>query len=604
MDTAIFEELHNQVLRAVDDKFRSTNVFRTEAGQVNNAMKRVDASLLGLKEIVSGLMSTAARRSGTASKTLNDSMSGNNSLPDLVSHVENYRNEVDYDMELNKKINAISDLVYTIGVDAKLLEAKARMIALSESVAELERTTGEIRAVQARITRSIAGAAKAIGNIKSSGYVDETIAAIRSSFNRAGTSLATIAAAQRKVLDSMAFVESSVQRIRTVSREQASKSELQVNSIATEQEQFVAGVGKRVEQFTGLLIAVSLTIIVLVLILSVSTIISVLRPLNSLTETITTIATTGDFTRSATNNSRDEVGITVQAFNSLIANFTQIIETISRSSNQLAATSRELNNATRGIHTTLDQQSDKVGLIAEASREMSRSITVISSNSGMIAHSTADARSVAETGAMVVRQTGDEVREIARAVEASTAAMQTLHDRSTQVGEIVDVIMAITDQTNLLALNAAIEAARAGEHGRGFAIVADEVRKLAQSTAEATVGITERIRGIQQDADQAVRTMRGSLQRVRTGVEHAGQAGTALEGIVHSIEQLGNMACEIASATEHLTNSAEQISIDMTVIDQVSRQAVQSTTTIADESANLAQLSDGLRNEVSRFTYC
>lgn len=91
---------------------------------------------------------------------------------------------------------------------------------------------------------------------------------------------------------------------------------------------------------------------------------------------------------------------------------------------------------------------------------------------------------------------GLEVQGIAQAVHESTLIMQALNERSQQVGDIVDVIIEITDQTNLLALNAAIEAARAGDHGRGFAVVADEVRKLVTSTAEATVGITLRIKSV------------------------------------------------------------------------------------------------------------
>jgi methyl-accepting chemotaxis protein len=244
-----------------------------------------------------------------------------------------------------------------------------------------------------------------------------------------------------------------------------------------------------------------------------------------------------------------------------------------------------------------------VGQVAAAAVEMSQTITMISQNTARIAHSAKESKELAANGATIVSQTGQEVQEIARAVQESTRVMESLNERSQQVGEIVDVIMGITDQTNLLALNAAIEAARAGEHGRGFAVVADEVRKLANRTAEATIGITERVKAIQSDAGQAVIAMNISLERVKRGVDHAGQAGDSLRQIVESVSSLQDMASEIATATVELGSTAEQISTDIVAIEQVSEETVKAAAAIAVESDALAGISEELRYEISRFTH-
>lgn len=603
MDIGIFSELHDQVLKATDEKFKSMAVFKDEASKVNGAMARVDKSLVGLKEIINGLVISASRRATTATKTLNETISDKSAVPDLLTNVQNFRNEVDNDMELNKKINAINDVVYSIGVDAKLLDAKARMIMLSENPAELDRATAEVRTIQTRIMRSMAQAGKGIKEIKSSGFVDDAVAAINSAVASAGSSLTTISASQHKVLDNMALVETSVKKVKLVALEQGQKSEANVQSTAQEQQNFVNLVTQRVDLFKKLLIVISLAIIALVLFLTITTTVCIIQSLTRLNGSIVTIAETGDFTQTAVIKNNDEFAVTINAFNKLLDSFSRILAKVSESSDKLTGTSQELTQTAQAIHSTAQEQSTSVGQAAAAAIEMSQTIAMVSQNTSRIALSATEAKELAANGAKVVSQTGLEVQEIARAVEESTRVMQTLNERSQQVGEIVDVIIEITDQTNLLALNAAIEAARAGEYGRGFAVVADEVRKLATNTAEATVGITERVKAIQSDAGQAVSAMNKSLERVKLGVEHAEQAGDSLKQIVESVASLQGMASEIATATVELSTTAEQISSDIVAIEHVSAETVKAAAAITVESDALARLSVELKDEVNRFTH-
>lgn len=477
------------------------------------------------------------------------------------------------------------------------------MIMLSETPAELDKATGEVQAIQARISRNMSQAGTGIKEIKSSGFVDDAVAAINSAVASAGTSLRTISTSQRKVLENMALVDNSVKKVKAVALEQGQKSEANVQSTAQEQQKFVNVVIQRVDLFKKVLFAVSLVVIMLVLFLTISTTICIVRSLTRLNGSIVTIAETGDFTRTAEIMNNDEFAVTINAFNKLLDSFSKILTKVAESSGKLTVTSQELTGTAQAIHSTTREQSSRVGQVAAAAVEMSQTITTISQNTSRIAQSATDARQLAASGAEVVTQTGVEVQEIARAVHESTRVMQALNERSQQVGDIVDVIIEITDQTNLLALNAAIEAARAGDHGRGFAVVADEVRKLANSTAEATVGITERVKAIQADAGQAVTAMNKSLERVKLGVEHAEQAGDSLRQIVESVASLQGMASEIATATVELSSTAEHISTDIVAIERVSEKTVKAAAAIAVESDALAGLSVELQDEISRFKH-
>jgi methyl-accepting chemotaxis protein len=343
--------------------------------------------------------------------------------------------------------------------------------------------------------------------------------------------------------------------------------------------------------------------VALALLISITTMVCINRSLKRMTDSFTEIAETGDFTKSAVIRNDDEFGVTIRAFNKMVESFTGIITAVSVSSAKLSDSSRGLTGTAQDIHATIGNQTANIGQVAAASMEMAQTVTLISANTARIAAAADDARGIAATGARVVGMTGDEVQEIAQVVRESTQVMNELRDRSQQVGEIVDVIVEITDQTNLLALNAAIEAARAGDHGRGFAVVADEVRKLANSTAEATVGITERIKSIQADTEKAVGTMSKSLERVGRGVDYSRQAGDSLRQIVESVSHLQGMTSEIAVATVELTKASDGISADILAIERSSADSVQAAAHVAGESDKLANLSVELKDEISRYTF-
>ncbi len=142
-------------------------------------------------------------------------------------------------------------------------------------------------------------------------------------------------------------------------------------------------------------------------------------------------------------------------------------------------------------------------------------------------------------------------------IQQASGSVDSLHQRTGQIGGIVQLIKAIADQTNLLALNAAIEAARAGEAGRGFAVVADEVRKLAERTTQATAEIAGLVGAIQEETRSAKLIM-------DDGADSAGRCSSDAESATRAMGELLALAQDMAhtAAASSLLSNVEHANIE------------------------------------------
>ncbi|MBD3331961.1 chemotaxis protein, partial [candidate division GN15 bacterium] len=246
-------------------------------------------------------------------------------------------------------------------------------------------------------------------------------------------------------------------------------------------------------------------------------------------------------------------------------------------------------------------QSNQVNQVSTAIEEMTATILQSSKNAGEAKETAEGASGTATSGGQVVNDTIQGMQRIAGVVRESAESIGKLAKSADQIGEIIGVIDDIADQTNLLALNAAIEAARAGEQGRGFAVVADEVRKLAERTGKATGEITDMIKGIQTETNDAVGSMETGIQEVDKGRELADQAGNSLTEIVNMSQRVMDMIQQIATASEEQSTAAEQISKNIEHISSVTKESASGAEQSAAAAEELSRQADGLQAMVARF---
>ena len=193
--------------------------------------------------------------------------------------------------------------------------------------------------------------------------------------------------------------------------------------------------------------------------------------------------------------------------------------------------------------------------------------------------------------------------------------IEQLGEKSQQIGVIIDTISSIAEQTNLLALNAAIEAARAGEHGRGFAVVAEEVRKLAEQSQESAGEISKVVVGIQQDTENAVKSMKDGVGQVKKGTGAVKEAGSSFGHIAEmvskvadnsnamdgAVAELANHTMKINEAIEKINTMSRSVASEAETVSASTEEETASMLEIADASRKLAEQAQDLQNALSKF---
>ncbi|MEC5398191.1 methyl-accepting chemotaxis protein [Uliginosibacterium sp. H1] len=301
-------------------------------------------------------------------------------------------------------------------------------------------------------------------------------------------------------------------------------------------------------------------------------------------------------------SAHDELRDVADQFNGMAGSFSEVIRQVQTTAKDLSSSSAALASTAASVSGGSERQSEAASSMAAAIEEMTVGIDEISRHAGSAETVANQSGDQSVSGGEIVAQTVQEMERIAEAVNESAGVIQELGRNSARISSIVNSIKEIADQTNLLALNAAIEAARAGEEGRGFAVVADEVRKLAERTGRATHEISGMVGAIQTGTNRAVAVMQDGVSRVRSGVDLTNQAGAAMLSIRDESGRVVQSIADISLALREQTAASTEIAQS---VERIARMAEENSDAVAGTAATAARLESlarDLNQEVSRFS--
>jgi len=262
---------------------------------------------------------------------------------------------------------------------------------------------------------------------------------------------------------------------------------------------------------------------------------------------------------------KDDSNTTMEKLKGIIGQIQDATRSINTASREIAAGNNDLSHRTEEQAASLEQT-------AASMEQLTSTVQANSENAKQANRLAIGAFDTAAKGVAVVDQV--------------VATMNSIHDSSRKIVDIISVIDGIAFQTNILALNAAVEAARAGEQGRGFAVVAEEVRNLAQRAAAAG----------------EIKVLIGdSEEKVEDGSKLVTQAGHTMKEIVTAIQHVTAIMSEISAASIEQSSGIAQVHQAISQMDDVTQQNAALVEQAAAAAESLEEQTHNLSLTVANF---
>ena len=357
---------------------------------------------------------------------------------------------------------------------------------------------------------------------------------------------------------------------------------------------------EKIDENQLLLMIIAGVFLLVAAIIATLTIRAIIIPLGYVNHTLTKVAD-GDFSRHARKINDDEFGEVSDKLNRVIDNLKELITDIfeqvasleSRLENSLARSATVSHNAEKQIerakHTTALAQDvhTSANTVNTQTKESSEDINQASGQSDAVLN--------------LATQNREQIQLLASNLNTSVALMAELSNQSSNIGSILDTIVAISEQTNLLALNAAIEAARAGEQGRGFAVVADEVRLLASRTQESTKEIAQMITALQSGTSDAQRAINQGQEAALTCTERSAALTGAVDLIEQGLSRLADKSNQIDQSSAQQSAMAQDIVTRMQEVEHSAEQNSDELTALSENIRQINELGHKVSDALNRF---